>query len=88
MPKGPIRKSIIITKFNYFKDYCCESDIRKLDLIEQLGTENLAHFSLGENRLIAKTSGRTSLKNGDIISFAIDTNHAYFFDPLNGKRIK
>ena len=60
----------------------------KLDLIEQLGTENLAHFSLGENRLIAKTSGRTSLKNGDIISFAIDMNHAYFFDPLNGKRIK
>ena len=39
-----VKKIIIITKFNYFKDYCCESDIRKLDLIEHIYANSCINF--------------------------------------------
>ncbi len=56
-------------------------------LVEQLGTENLAHFSVGDNNFIAKTNARTKLKLNKEQSFNFNMNHAYFFDPDTGARI-
>lgn len=60
----------------------------QLDLIEQLGTENLVHFRLGADEMIGKTGGRTALKSGETVPFTLQMSHAYFFDPETGKRIR
>jgi|ETNmetMinimDraft_22_1059887.scaffolds.fasta_scaffold00457_4 multiple sugar transport system ATP-binding protein len=56
-------------------------------LVEQLGTENLAHFSVGDINFIAKTNARTKLKLNKEQSFNFNMKHAYFFDPDTGARI-
>lgn len=56
-------------------------------LVEQLGTENLAHFNVGDNNFIAKTNARAKLKLNKEHSFNFNMKHAYFFDPETGARI-
>ena len=58
-----------------------------VNLVEQLGTENLAHFNVGENNFIAKTNARAKLKLNTEYSFNFNMRHAYFFDPETGARI-
>tara|TARA_B100001989_G_scaffold252364_1_gene234151 strand:- start:199 stop:1266 length:1068 start_codon:yes stop_codon:yes gene_type:complete len=58
-----------------------------VNLVEQLGTENLAHFNVGENSFIAKTNARAKLKLNTEYSFNFNMRHAYFFDPETGARI-
>jgi multiple sugar transport system ATP-binding protein len=60
----------------------------QLDLIEQLGTENLVHFRLGRDEMIGKTGGRTALKAGETVPFTLQMEHAYFFDPKTGLRVR
>jgi len=59
-----------------------------LDLIEQLGTENLVHFHLGTDDLIGKTGGREELRSGATVPLALQMQHSYFFDPGTGARIR
>jgi len=59
-----------------------------VDLIEQLGTENLVHFSLGRDAMIGKTGGRTRIMANDKVPFTLQMQHAYFFDPETGLRIR
>ncbi|MDB6179117.1 sn-glycerol-3-phosphate ABC transporter ATP-binding protein UgpC [Paracoccus sp. Z330] len=59
-----------------------------VNLIEQLGTEKLVHFMVGEHALIGKTGGRTSLTEGAAHPLSFDMAHAYFFDPKTEKRIR
>ena len=56
-------------------------------LVEQLGTENLAHFSVGDINFIAKTNSRSKLKLNKEQFFNFNMKHAYFFDPDTGARI-
>tara|TARA_B110000196_G_scaffold319248_1_gene336770 strand:+ start:2271 stop:3338 length:1068 start_codon:yes stop_codon:yes gene_type:complete len=56
-------------------------------LVEQLGTENLAHFNVGDNNFIAKTNAHAKLKLNKEHSFNFNMKHAYFFDPETGARI-
>ena len=58
-----------------------------VNLVEQLGSENLAHFNVGENNFIAKTNARAKLKLNTEYSFNFNMRHAYFFDPETGARI-
>ena len=58
-----------------------------VNLVEQLGTENLAHFNVGENSFIAKTNARAKLKLNTEYFFNFNMRHAYFFDPETGARI-
>lgn len=59
-----------------------------VDLIEGLGTENLAHFSFGSIKMIGKADGRSVIRAGTQAEFALDMQHAYFFDPDSGARIR
>ena len=58
-----------------------------VNLVEQLGTENLAHFNVGENNFIAKTNARAKLNLNREYSFNFNMKHAYFFEPETGTRI-
>jgi multiple sugar transport system ATP-binding protein len=58
-----------------------------VNLVEQLGTENLAHFNVGENNFIAKTNARAKLNLNKEYSFNFNMKHAYFFEPETGIRI-
>ncbi|WP_226781670.1 ABC transporter ATP-binding protein [Oceaniglobus trochenteri] len=59
-----------------------------VNLIEQLGTENLVHFSLGPDEMIGKTGGRTRITPNQEVSFTLQMQHAYFFDPETGRRLR
>ena len=54
---------------------------------ELLGAESLIHFSLSENKLIAKTKVRDDIKIGDAISFTFMEEDVYFFDAETEERI-
>jgi len=64
------------------------STIAQVDLIEQLGTENQVHFRLGPDEMIGKTGGRTQIVPGEAVPFTLQMQHAYFFDPETGLRVR
>ena len=57
-------------------------------IIEQLGTENLVHFQLGDHKMIGKTGGRFKIESGFQCNMVFDMRHAYFFDLKSGKRLR
>lgn len=59
-----------------------------IDIIEQLGTENLVHFQLGDHKMIGKTGGRFKIESGFQCNMVFDMRHAYFFDLESGKRLR
>ncbi len=59
-----------------------------LDLVEQLGTENIVHFNLQGARMIGKTGGREALSEGETAQFSLMMDHAFFFDRASGNRIR
>ncbi|WP_147436014.1 hypothetical protein [Litoreibacter meonggei] len=64
------------------------STLAQVDLIEQLGTENLVHFRFGPDEMIGKTGGRTQLAPNQSIPFTLQMQHAYFFDRSTGLRVR
>ncbi|MHA3976527.1 ABC transporter ATP-binding protein [Halovulum sp. GXIMD14794] len=59
-----------------------------VSLVEQLGTENLVHFEFGPGTMIGKTEGRLRLAEGVGVPLTFHMQHAYFFDPATGARLR
>ena len=60
----------------------------EIDLVEQLGTEKLFHFKLGEHGFIGKADGRSKLVEGQSVNVRFYMEHSYFFDVKAGERLR
>jgi multiple sugar transport system ATP-binding protein len=59
----------------------------RVTLVEPLGSEQLVHFSLADNSMIAKLDPRIELKYGDKISLGVRMEDVNFFYADNGENI-
>jgi len=59
-----------------------------IDLVEQLGTEKLFHFSFGGVPFIGKADGRATLTAGQPVHATFDLEQCYFFDADHGARLR
>lgn len=59
-----------------------------VDLIEQLGTEKLFHFQLGNKKFVGKAQGRTPMTAGQKVDVTFDMSHNYFFSAADGARLR
>ena len=50
------------------------------ELVELMGAEKYVYFNCGENKFIARVPGKSTIKNGDFITLAIDGNNIHLFD--------
>ena len=71
-------------KFDRFKDYSFEYDVQH---IEMLGDIINMHGTIGDAKVISKTSSEFSVKIGDKITVAVDTAHTRFFNATTMKAI-
>lgn len=56
-------------------------------LVEPLGSEQLVHLEVGDQRLIARIDPRSKIAHGDTLEFQVHMNSATFFDSGTEKRI-
>ncbi|MEK8132322.1 sn-glycerol-3-phosphate ABC transporter ATP-binding protein UgpC [Paenibacillus filicis] len=58
-----------------------------VQVIENLGSENLVYFRVGERTVTAKVHPETSATIGQLKTFVLDLSKAHFFDPASEERI-
>jgi multiple sugar transport system ATP-binding protein len=61
--------------------------IARVEILEPLGSEVLATFSLGEAEITARLSPRTQVKSDQTIELVFDMERAKLFDPASGKAL-
>lgn len=58
-----------------------------VNLVEPLGSEQLIHFTVGGDRLVAKLDPRIPLKFGDRLVLGVNMDDIHLFDSKDGKRL-
>jgi multiple sugar transport system ATP-binding protein len=53
----------------------------KVDVVEHLGSELMAYGILAGAEVAARLDGRSRVRRGDEVAFALDLEHAHVFDP-------
>ncbi|MCH5159127.1 MAG: ATP-binding cassette domain-containing protein [Clostridiales bacterium] len=71
-------------KFDRFKNYSFAYDVQH---IEMLGDIINMHGTIGESKVISKTSSEFSVKVGDVVTVAVDPSHTRFFNESTLKAI-
>ncbi|SDD39529.1 multiple sugar transport system ATP-binding protein [Paenibacillus sp. UNCCL117] len=58
-----------------------------VQVVENLGSENLVYFRVGERTVTAKVHPETTAAVGQLKSFVLDLSKAHYFDPATEQRI-
>ena len=56
----------------------------EVDLAESMGAEKFIYFVCEDNPCIAKVSGRSEIRSGDSVTFAVDCSEIHVFDKETG----